>query len=57
MHLEDAWWEALLERLHTLIDRDEKADVVILLGRKNEDGYLIPPKIHIRLLEAGFRGR
>ena len=57
MHLADAWWESLLEQLHTLIDQDEKADVVILLGRKDVEGIPQPPRIHVRYLDRGFRGR
>lgn len=49
MPVDDAWWEHLLELLHGLVDAEEKADVIILLGRKDSWGTPIArPTIHIR---------
>lgn len=50
MPVDESWWETLLAQLHELVDHNTKADVVILLGRKDASG--LPsrrPVIQVRL--------
>ena len=56
MPVDDAWWETLLAQLHELIDKGEKADVVILLGRKDSWGAPLRPKIHVRRFDVEQTG-
>lgn len=41
--------ERLLARLHALLDQKIKADILIIVGRKNKQtGEELPPRVEIR---------